>query len=73
MDVSLDEDDHEDAWPAYYQDLLKLEKELRCPICGEFINTCLSLPDCLHSCTPTAIPWRQGNVRRLLNVRVSHG
>jgi DNA-directed RNA polymerase subunit RPC12/RpoP len=47
------DDDHEDAWPSQFAELRQLDRELRCPICGEFISTCLTLPACLHSCEST--------------------
>uniref|UniRef100_A0A7S0WW35 RING-type E3 ubiquitin transferase n=1 Tax=Pyramimonas obovata TaxID=1411642 RepID=A0A7S0WW35_9CHLO len=42
-------DDFPEAWPDSVKEMRTLESSLRCPICGEFIDGCLSLPECQHS------------------------
>ena len=58
--AAVPDDDFPEAWPEAFRELRALESNLRCPICGDFIATCLSVDACRHSCTPNASSWSQG-------------
>eukprot|EP00963_Diacronema_lutheri_P007134 scaffold626_cov337-Pavlova_lutheri.AAC.19 len=44
----MDADDFADAWP--WKELVSLEETLRCPICGEMMQSATVMPNCSHNC-----------------------